>query len=503
MLKRRRLLLAALASPAFAQSDATGDGPSSEYMRALLEDHAGPGADSLGYVAGISDAGGHRLVAVGQSGAADGRALDGDSVFEIGSITKVFTALLMADMVQRGEVALDDPVAKFLPPEGRPRAYQDKPITLLDLATHTSGLPRSPENMNPVDAMNPYADYTVAQLYAFLSGFSPQVAPGTSYAYSNLGFGLLGHALALRAGRPYEELVVSRICAPLGLDDTRITLTPSMRQRLTPGHDPGFDPVPAWGIPTLAGAGALRSTANDLLRFLDACQGRLDTSLDAAFASLLRVRRHTSSQIEDAAEGWFVLDTHTDELVWKDGTTGGYAGYIGYSARTRIAVVLLSNTRSWITTPQLGRHLLNTSFVPPALRHPIAIDPARLAAYAGRYSLTPQVVLTVMPRDTFLMVQATGQEVTDVFPESETNFFAREIPDYVGFELAPDGSARALMLFSNGQLRRAVRPCRPWNGAAGMPGADYANFCVIPARMVRRMPNCGAPTPTPVPLRIS
>src|SRR3984957_7560442 len=120
MLKRRRLLLAALASPAFAQSGATGDGPSSEYMRALLEDHAGPGADSLGYVAGISDAGGHRLVGVGQSGAADGRARDGDSAFEIGSITKVFTALLMADMVQRGEVALDDPVAKYLPPEARP-----------------------------------------------------------------------------------------------------------------------------------------------------------------------------------------------------------------------------------------------------------------------------------------------------------------------------------------------------------------------------------------------
>jgi D-alanyl-D-alanine-carboxypeptidase/D-alanyl-D-alanine-endopeptidase len=462
---RRRLLLAALTVPtiglpARAQTRAAANGPSSEDVRALLAERTGHGADSLGYVTGIIDAGGHRVVAVGQSGAADGRALDGDSVFEIGSVTKVFTALLMADMVQRGEVALDDPVAKYLPPEGRPRAYKDKPITLLELATHTSGLPKNPTNLSVTDPMNPYADYadyTVARLYEFLAGLSPLSYPGVNYEYSNVGFGLLGHVLALRAGRPYEELLVSRVCAPLGLGDTRITLTPSMRDRLAPGHDPGFYPFPAVPDTVLAGSGALRSTTNDLLRFLDGAQGRRQTSLAAAMAGLLKVRRQTDRLDEQAAEGWFVEDTHTDELIWKTGSTGGYGSYIGYSTRTQVAVVLLSNTRAPRSTFPLGRHLLNPVFMAPPLRHPVAIDPATLAAYAGRYSLSPQAVLTVTPRDDCLMMQMTGHMETEVFPVSTTNFFARDSTAYVAFDPPSDGSAPALLLYMGGRIQRAVR----------------------------------------------
>ena len=143
-------------SRADAQSDAPTNAPSSETIRTLLAEYTGPHRESLGYVAGIADAGGHRVISVGASGAADNRALDGDSVFEIGSITKVFTALLMADMAQRGEVAFDDPVAKYLPPEGRPQPYKDRAITLIDLATHSS-LPRLPPNLEPKDPANPYA----------------------------------------------------------------------------------------------------------------------------------------------------------------------------------------------------------------------------------------------------------------------------------------------------------------------------------------------------------
>ena len=464
MLPRRRLLLGALAAPiglsrADAQSDAPTTAPSSETIRTLLAEYTGPHRESLGYVAGIADAGGHRVISVGASGAADNRALDGDSVFEIGSITKVFTALLMADMAQRGEVAFDDPVAKYLPPEGRPQPYKDRAITLIDLATHTSSLPRLPPNLEPKDPANPYAGYTAAQLYAFLSSYTPQFQPGASFIfeYSNLGFGLLGHALALRAGRPFEDLLVERICTPLGLDDTRITLTPGMRERLAPGHDPGLYPVPAWQGGIFAASGALRSTANDLLRFLDAWQGERNTSLGAAMASALAVRRHTNQLDQDAAAGWFVLDTHADELVWKGGDTDGYASYAGYSTHTHVAVLLLSNTRSWLSTPLLGRHLLNPAYIAPVLREPIAIDPARLAAYAGRYSLSPQSVVTVTPRGDCLMMQVAGQMETEIFPVSDTNFFARDSHDVVAFELAPDGTPSALLLYSNGQSRRAIR----------------------------------------------
>ena len=207
MLNRRRLVLCTLTIPAIglrahAQSSAAANGPSSADVRALLEGYTGRGGESLGYVTGIIDGGGHRLIADGQSGATDARPLDGDSVFEIGSITKVFTALLMAEMAQRGEVHLDDPVAEYLPPEGRPRPYKDKPITLLDLATHTSGLPRLPANLKVTDPMHPYTNYTVAQLYEFLSGFSQQFYPRVHYQVLQPGVWTPGPRARATSGAP-------------------------------------------------------------------------------------------------------------------------------------------------------------------------------------------------------------------------------------------------------------------------------------------------------------
>ena len=174
-------------------------------------------------------------------------------MFELGSITKVFTALLLTEMVTRGEVALDDPVSKYLPGSVKMPARNGKQITFLDLATYTSGLPRLPDGI-PSVGDNPYAAYTVEQLYAFLSNHTLRFDPGTHYEYANLGFGLLGHVLALRANTSYEDLVVSRVCAPLGLEDTRISLTASMRERLAQGHLSNLNATPNWDVPTLAGA---------------------------------------------------------------------------------------------------------------------------------------------------------------------------------------------------------------------------------------------------------
>jgi len=477
---RRGLLLAALALsivavPGYAQqeNEAGNDAapplperaPSSDAIRSLLASRIDAGQESLGYVALVRDDAGPRLVTYGTAGDPQSRPLDGDTVFEIGSITKVFTALLLADMVARGEVKLTDPVEEYLPAEGRPKSFDNKPISLLDLVTYTSGLPRLPTNFKPQDKENPYADYTVEQLYKFLSEYTPRYYPGSHYEYANLGFGLLGHVLALHAGRSYEELVVSRICEPLGLTDTRVTLTQAMRERLAQGHDKSLHPVPSWDLPTLAGAGALRSTANDMMRFLDAAQGKCKTDLTPAFQSLLEVRRQTDTNGVYAAAGWFVETSHNDELVMKDGGTGGYAGFIGYSARTAIAAVLLSNTgysappviADWSPTPGLGRRLLNPNFPLPALHRQVPIDPAKLSAYAGRYPLTPRFVLTVTPRGGRLLVQATDQDEYEVFPESDTRFFYRAVNAQITFELAPDGTATALVLHQNGRDRRGVR----------------------------------------------
>jgi len=480
LINRRGVLLAALTQPVIsipiyaqqgggASDDAAEPlpdrAPSSDAIRSLLAVRVDAGQESVGYVALVRDDAGPRLVTYGAAREPQRRALDGDTVFEIGSITKVFTALLLADAVARGEVKLTDPVAKYLPAEGRPKPFDNKPISLLDLVTHTSGLPSLPANFRPRDENNPYADYTAEQLYDFLSEYAPRYYPGSHYEYSNLGFGLLGHVLALRARRGYEKLVVSRICEPLGLSDTCITLTPAMRKRLAQGHDKSLHPAPGWSFLTLAGAGALHSTANDMMRFLDAAQGKRKTDLTPAFQSLLEVRRQTSQIGVYAAAGWFVETAHNNELVVKDGGTGGYSSFIGYSARNGIATVLLSNTgylappviATWTTTPRIGRHLLNPNFPLPALHRQVPIDPAKLAAFAGRYPLTPRFVLTVTPRDGRLMVQATGLGEQEVFPESDTRFFSRVVDAQITFELAPDGTASALVLHQNGRNRRAAR----------------------------------------------
>jgi CubicO group peptidase (beta-lactamase class C family) len=260
--------LVACHSLAIAPAGAQKPTPSDSTIRAILQNRVDT-RRATGLVVAILDHGKTGLYTAGTSGVT-GVPLDGNTLFEIGSITKVFTSSLLADMVARGEVKLDDPVAKYLPKTVRVPSRNGKQITLLDLATQTSGLPRLPGNLKPKDEANPYADYTVDQLYAFLSSYELTRDPGSQYEYSNLGVGLLGHALALRGGKSYEDLLVDRILRPLRMDDTRITLSPSQKARLAPGHSVSGDIVPNWDLPTLAGAGALRSTANDLLKFLAA-----------------------------------------------------------------------------------------------------------------------------------------------------------------------------------------------------------------------------------------
>lgn len=203
-------------------------------LRLTVEDGATPGM-----VLGVVEADGTgRVVSFGSAGSG-ARPLSAGSVFEIGSITKTFTATLLADMVARGQVALDDPVALYLPDRVTVPSRGDREITLLDLATHTSGLPRNPENHRPPDLRDPWASYTVEILYAFLSGYELPRDPGTEYEYSNLGFGLLGHALARAAGQPFEELLRERILEPLGMDRTGYDLEGSVAEWMARGHANG------------------------------------------------------------------------------------------------------------------------------------------------------------------------------------------------------------------------------------------------------------------------
>src|SRR6266478_5006656 len=219
-----------------------------EAIQAFLRENFGN--TNAGMVIGLVDERGSRVLAAGKLDSGTRQEVNGDTVFEIGSVTKTFTTLLLQDMVERGEVKLDDPVAKYLPESVKVPAHNAKQITLLDLATHTAGLPRDPSNLTPTRGLpeNAFADYTVEKLYAFLSSFALDREPGSKFEYSNVGMALLGHILALKTGTNYEALVVKRICRPLKMSSTRITLPPELRGRLARGHDQLGKPAPNWEL---------------------------------------------------------------------------------------------------------------------------------------------------------------------------------------------------------------------------------------------------------------
>ncbi len=358
MTPSKRFILLAVAAQtivATAQLPAQVVVPTDSAIRAILQGRVDT-KRTVGIVAATLDHGRQAIYTAGSSGA-PGVALDGNTVYEIGSITKVFTASLLAEMVARGEVRLDDPVATYLPNSVRVPSRNGKRITLLDLATQTSGLPRLPTNLTPADNNNPYADYTVQQLYSFLSGYELTRDIGAKYEYSNLGVGLLGHALALRAGKSYEDLVTERILRPLGMNDTRIVLSPSMKSRLTPGHSVSGGVVANWDLPTLAGAGALRSTANDLLRFLSANLDSTSAPLGRVLATTHFARRDVDGVRMRIGLNWHILTALGRPIVWHNGGTGGYRTFTGFDEANKRGVVVLSN--QVVSPDDIGFHLLD------------------------------------------------------------------------------------------------------------------------------------------------
>ncbi len=335
--------------------------PSDSEIRQILADRIDVQHRSVGIVVGVIGPEGRRVIAHGRLAKGDSRPLDGDMIFEIGSVTKVFTALLLADMVQRGEVVLDDPVAKHLPPGVRMPERNGRAITLLHLSTHTSGLPRLPTNMgvSVMHSKNPYANYSVERLYAFLSQYKLGRDIGSRQEYSNVGVGLLGHALALRAGMDYESLVRSRICEPLDMNSTWITLTREMRNRLAKGHDLFLRPTENWDMPTLAGAGALRSDVNDMLTFLAANLGYTESPLAPAMAAMRRIPESRERFGRELALGWNILPLNGREILWHNGGTGGYRSFVGFDPKAGTGVVVLANAFTGAGVDDIGIHILD------------------------------------------------------------------------------------------------------------------------------------------------
>jgi len=314
--------------------------------------------------------------------------------------------------------------------------------------------------MEPKDPANPYADYSAERLYQFLSGYELSRDIGAQYEYSNLGAGLLGDALARRAGMSYEAMIDRRIAKPLGLESTHITLTPDMKRRLAVGHNSQLQVVADWDFGVLAGAGALRSTANDLLTFLAANLGASRSPLARAMKTQLSVRRPTGTPELEIALGWHIYTRYGTEIVWHNGGTFGFASFMGFDPKAQTAVVVLSNAFTLVSgnigVDDIGLHLLNAQFpltAPPREHHEIHLDEQVLKRYVGRYELAPNFIVTITQEKDHLFAAATGQPRFEVFAESERSFFYKAVDAQIVFETDAEGKVQRLVLH---QLERDI-----------------------------------------------
>ncbi len=287
-----------------------------------------------------------------------------DSIFEIASVTKTFTALALARMVEQGKVRLDQPVRELLPP-GTVEKPAGREITLLDLATHHSGLPRMPSSYHPADKDNPFADFHVADMYEYLATHGVRRPADASFLYSNLGVGLLGQVLADRAPMSYGDLVKTEVTEPLGLKDTVVRLSPEQRSRFLQGYNPandgpdnfrrvplhGYgDPVPPWDFDAIAGAGALHSTPEDMLTYLEA--NLHPNAKGAVLSAALLETQKLHADMSDSAVSAEMLPGMRIALTWihapdgcylHDGGSPGFTTFVFFNPKEDYAAVVLSN----------------------------------------------------------------------------------------------------------------------------------------------------------------
>lgn len=408
-----------------------------------------------GLVVGLLD-GEQRLVrGFGRLSPADPTTPSADTVFEIGSVSKVFTGLLLADAVARGLVALDDPVQKYLPDGVTLPMASDQPIELWHLATHSSGLPRLPD-MRDASQADPYAHFDAATLHAALARLRLRREPGEKYEYSNLGFGLLGHVLTLRAEQPdYASLLRARITGPLGMPDTVVDLDADRKKRLAPPHDASGEPNHLWQLATLAGAGGIRSTMTDMLRFAAA---QIDPPATLAAAVRATQQRHHDGQNGIAMGlGWHLA---RDGITFvHSGQTGGYHSYLAVVPSTRRAVCILTNSACGEVS-QVGERLVQLlhrkDVEPIQFAVPFAVERKVLEGYVGTYRNDDGLVFQITLGARGLSAQLTGQPALRIHATAANSFRYREVDARITFE--PDGAtAEALTLHQNGRNLRFVR----------------------------------------------
>jgi serine-type D-Ala-D-Ala carboxypeptidase/endopeptidase len=307
-------------------------------------------------VVGVVSPNGTQVSGYGNISKANPTPVDGNTVFDIASISKTFVTTVLADLVNQGVVKLSDPLDMYLPSNVTVPSYNGHKITLGDLATHSSGLPYQPpgwiKNKN----------YTTQQVYEFLSNSTLEDEPGTVAKYSNLGMGMVGHALSLKTGLSLDELIKKRILNVLGMNSTGIAMNAtgiSVSENIKPlfavGHIAGNESKLMFLPEAVQGAGAIYSTVNDLLKYVSSNLGLIDSKINAAMEETHSIRYpfyelqvpfkdpSGNESIPYAYIGlsWFSTTDLGTQVVWHNGGIDGYSSFVGFNPSKQIGLVIL------------------------------------------------------------------------------------------------------------------------------------------------------------------
>ncbi|HZB64568.1 MAG TPA: serine hydrolase domain-containing protein [Nitrososphaeraceae archaeon] len=320
-------------------------------------------------VVGLVDPNGTQFYGYGNMSNANPITVDKDTIFAIGSITKVFTTILLADMVNSGLVNLDDPIEKYFPPSVKAPTYNGQKITLENLATHTSGLPEFPgshcvSNFNGTDDEDSLQarlffiecdkNYTFDQLYQDLSNTTLTSEPGLKFEYSTFGISLLGHILALKSGISYDRLLEERILNVLGMNSTSIVFSDAQKSRLAIGHLNGKE-LPFWNTSRpIAPAGGLHSSVADMLKFASANLGLIDTKINTAMKESHIIihdsrlgKAFSNNYTAYVSLGWIIATDFGIQIVEHNGETAdGYNSFIALNTSKERGIVIIASASS-------------------------------------------------------------------------------------------------------------------------------------------------------------
>ena len=453
LIKTCSLVFAFLASTSHAQSTFESDKVAIEAaVHTMVENK-----QLVGIAIGLYDNGKTAFVYGGHRSLHQAYPIDENVRFEIGSISKTFTGILLAEAVIKGELRLETPINELLKPAVNNEALSK--ITLRQLSTHSSGLPRLPSNMAPKNGRDPYVDYSKTELNAFLTNLTSVKPADDEVVYSNLAVGLLGVLLSQNSDTSFDDLVSKTIFAPLEMTEAYVNTPLSPLKNLALPHNDALTPQSPWRFDTMAAAGGISATLPDMMKYLEANITHDNTLKDAiSLSQTTKFKGFDESTKMGLA--WITRELSTGTALWHNGGTGGSRSFIGFNPSTQKGLVVLANA-SVSLEPAAFAYLedkvqahLATMIAEIEQDKPSEAD---LAQLIGDYPVAPTFILSVTQDKDRLFVQATNQQKLEVFPKSKLRFFYKAVEAEIEFYVDDNGRAQSLTLFQGGREMPAQR----------------------------------------------